>query len=113
MLAGKRIAILIEADFEDSELMEPLRTMKELGARETIVGTGSKRNYLGKGGSASISADIVKGRRVTSWPLIVMDLTDAGAFWVDESVVRGSNNLISRKPADIPKFTKAIVAALI
>lgn len=172
MLVGKRIAILIEADFEDSELMEPLRAMKELGARVMVVGTGSKRNYQGQRGSASISvdttadkvkaedfdaiiipggyapdkmrlhqpmidlvkrandtkkviaaichgpqllisADIAKGRRVTSWPSIAVDLKNAGASWVDEPVVRDSNIITSRKPADIPKFTKAIVAALI
>jgi protease I len=45
MLAGKRVAILAEENFEDSELMEPLRAMKDAGARVVIVGSGSKKSY--------------------------------------------------------------------
>jgi len=52
MLAGKRIAILAEEDFEDSELTEPLRAMKDAGASVLIVGSGSKKDYKGKRGSA-------------------------------------------------------------
>jgi len=48
MLAGKRIAILAEENFEDSELTEPLRAMKDAGARVLIVGSGSKKSYKGK-----------------------------------------------------------------
>jgi protease I len=172
MLTGKRIAILAEEDFEDSELIEPLRAMKDAGARVVIVGSGSKQRYNGKRGSASItvdttadkvkaedfdaviipggyapdkmrmhqpmvdlvkkaheagrivaavchgpqlliSADIVKGRRVTSWPSVSIDLKNAGAAWVDEPVVRDGNIITSRKPADLPKFNRAIIEALI
>ena len=56
MLDGKRIAILAEDDFEDSELIEPLRSMKNAGARVVIVGTGSRKSYQGKRGNASVSA---------------------------------------------------------
>jgi protease I len=57
MLLGKRIAILVEEDFEDSELMEPLRAMKDAGARVVIVGSGSKQSYKGKRGLATIDVD--------------------------------------------------------
>jgi protease I len=57
MIVGKRIAILAEDDFEDSELMEPLRAMKDAGARVLIVGSGSKQSYKGKRGSATIMVD--------------------------------------------------------
>jgi protease I len=60
-----------------------------------------------------ISADIVKGRRITSWPSVAVDLKNAGATWVNETVVRDGNIITSRKPADLPKFNKAIVEALI
>jgi protease I len=60
-----------------------------------------------------ISADIVKGHRVTSWPSVAVDLKNAGAIWIDESVVRDSNIITSRKPADLPKFNKAIIEALL
>jgi len=60
-----------------------------------------------------ISADIVKGRRVTSWSSVAVDLKNAGASWVDEPVVKDGNIITSRKPADLPKFNKAIIEALI
>jgi len=172
MLEGKRIAILAEEDFEDSELMEPLRAMKDAGARVIVVGSGSKKSYKGKRGTATItadttadkvkadafdavsipggyapdkmrlhqpmidlvrkahaegkiiaavchgpqlliSADIVKGRRVTSWPSVTVDLKNAGAIWVDEPVVRDNNIITSRRLVDLPKFNKAIIEALL
>ena len=171
MLDGKRIAILAEEGFEDSQLIEPMRAMKNAGAKVLILGTGSQPSYKGKrgritvtvdattdkvkaedldaiivpGGYAAdkmrlyqsmvdlvrqahdagkliaavchgpqllISADIVSGRRVTSWPSIAVDLRNAGAEWVDASVVQDGNIITSRKPADLPRFNKAIIEAL-
>ncbi len=57
MLAGKRIAILIEEGFEDSEVVESLRAMKDSGARVVTVGSGSRKKYKGKHGSITIAAD--------------------------------------------------------
>ena len=59
-----------------------------------------------------ISAGEVRGRRVTSWPSIAVDLVNAGAKWVDEPVVQDENIITSRKPADLPRFNKAILGAL-
>ena len=59
-----------------------------------------------------ISADIVRGRRVTSWPSIAIDLKNAGAIWVDEPMVKDGNLITSRKPGDLPRFDKAIIQAL-
>jgi protease I len=171
MLDGKMIAILAEEDFEDSELIEPMRGMKNAGARVLIVGSGSQKSYKGKRGSATvsvdatadnvkaedfdavivpggyapdkmrlhqsmvelvrrahdlgkviaaichgpqllISAEIVRGRRVTSWPSIAVDLRNAGAEWIDAPVVQDGNIITSRKPADLPRFNKAIIEAL-
>src|SRR5512143_1059735 len=59
-----------------------------------------------------VEADVVRGRRITSWPSVRTDLTNAGATWVNESVVvctRGPGPIVSsRKPDDLPDFTKAI-----
>ena len=171
MLEGKRIAILAEEGFEDSELIESLRAMKDAGARVLIVGSGSKESYKGKRGTTTIrvdasadkvkaedfdaiivpggyapdkmrlhqpmidllrkanslgkvvaaichgpqlliSADIVRGRRLTSWPSIAVDLRNAGARWVDNPVVQDGNIITSRKPSDLPKFNKTIIEAL-
>lgn len=40
MIEGKRIAVLAEEGFEDSELAKPLRVMKDVGARVRIVDSG-------------------------------------------------------------------------
>jgi protease I len=171
MLDGKRIAILAEEDFEDSELIVPMWGMKNAGAKVLIVGSGSKEIYQGKRGSVAIRVDttadkvkaedldaiiipggrapekmrqhksmvelvkkanelgkviaavchgpqllaaagIVKGRRLTSWPAVAAELKKAGAEWVDEAVVNDGNLITSRKPADLPRFNKAIIEAI-
>jgi len=171
MLDGKRIAILAEEGFEDSEFIVPMWGMKNAGAKVVIVGSGSQEIYQGKRGSMSIRVDttadrvraeefdaiivpggrapsrmrkhkamvdlvkrademgrviaavchgpqllaaagIVRGRRLTSWPAVANELEAAGAEWVDEAVVRDGNLITSRKPADLPRFNKAIIEAL-
>jgi len=59
-----------------------------------------------------ISAEIVGGHRVTSWPSLAVDLRNAGAEWVDAPVAQDGNIITSRKPADLPRFNKAIIEAL-
>ncbi|MEE8470058.1 MAG: type 1 glutamine amidotransferase domain-containing protein [Dehalococcoidia bacterium] len=171
MLDGKRIGILAEEGFEDSELVEPLKAMKDAGARVVVIGSGSRESYRGKRGGATvkvdvtadevsasdfdaiivpggyapdrmrlhqrmvdlvreafdsgkvvaaichgpqllISADIPRGRRVTSWRSLAIDLKNAGAEWVDEPLVQDGNLITSRKPSDLPRFNKAIIKAL-
>jgi protease I len=55
---------------------------------------------------------VVKGRTMTSWPSVHTDLKNAGARWVDKEVVVDGNLITSRKPGDIPAFSKAIVEAV-
>ena len=59
-----------------------------------------------------IEADVVRGKTMTSWPSVHTDLKNAGANWVDEEVVVDGNFITSRKPEDIPAFSKAIVQRL-
>jgi protease I len=54
-------------------------------------------------------ADVVKGRRMTSWPSLQTDLRNAGADWVDEEVVVDGNLITSRNPDDLDAFNAAIV----
>ncbi len=56
-----------------------------------------------------IDAGVAKGRRVTSWPSIRIDLRNAGADVVDEEVVVDKGLVTSRKPEDIPAFSKKLV----
>jgi protease I len=55
-----------------------------------------------------IEADVVRGKRVTSWPSLKTDLRNAGAFWLDQKVVLDGNLITSRKPDDIPEFNRVI-----
>lgn len=59
-----------------------------------------------------IEAGVVKGKTMTSWPSVHTDLINAGAKWVDKEVVVDGNFITSRKPDDIPAFSKAIVESV-
>ena len=56
-----------------------------------------------------IEADVVEGRRVTSWPSLKTDLQNAGATWVDEEVVVDDGLVTSRKPDDLPAFNLKMI----
>lgn len=56
-----------------------------------------------------IEAGAVVGRRMTSWPSLKSDLTNAGAVWVDEEVVTDNGLVTSRKPADLPAFCEKMI----
>jgi len=56
-----------------------------------------------------IEADVVAGKTMTSWPSLKTDLRNAGADWVDREVVVDRNIVTSRKPEDIPAFSKKII----
>lgn len=64
------------------------------------------------GGSVMVSADIVKGRRMTSFIAIKDDLIHAGAEWVDQPVVIEGNFVTAQTPADTPEFMKAVMKLL-
>jgi len=55
------------------------------------------------------SAEILNGRKVTSYKNIRHDLIHAGAAWSDAEVVVDGNLITSRTPADLPAFMTAIV----
>jgi protease I len=59
-----------------------------------------------------ISAEIVKGKRMTSTVGIRDDLVNAGAKWVDEPVVVDGNFISSRVPKDLPIFGRELVRLL-
>jgi protease I len=169
-VAGKRVAILVEQEFEHAELTGPLQQLRSAGAIVTIVGPFAGREYSGKrGGTATadaaagsvrasdfdavvvpgghapdrmrlrhamvdlvrgafaagkpvaaichgpqllISADVLRGRTVTCWPSIAVDVRNAGGLYVDRPVAVDGNLITSRKPDDVPQFTAAILSAL-
>ena len=168
---GKKMVMLIEQDFEDVEVMEPLEAFRNAGIDVTIAGSEAQKTYTGKKRNAHVKADttpgqinvrdfdvlyipggyapdrmrlnqsmidlvrnfanesklvtalchgpqmlisagLVRGRRMTSWPSIAIDLKNAGATYVDEPVVKDGNFITSRKPDDIPQFTGAVIEEL-
>ncbi len=56
-----------------------------------------------------VSADMVRGRTLTSYHTIQDDLRNAGAKWQDEEVVQDKNWVSSRQPSDIPAFNKTMI----
>jgi protease I len=56
-----------------------------------------------------VEADVVTGRRITSWPSVQTDLRNAGAEWVDEEVVVDNGLVSSRKPDDLNAFCAKLV----
>ena len=170
-LGGRRIALLVEQEFEDSELTGPLDALRAAGATVVLIGPTAKTDYKGKklgtvvtsdigagsartsdfdalvipGGHAPdkmrmrhamvdftremmdagkpvaaichgpqvlISANALRGRTLTCWPSIAIDVKNAGGMYVDKPVVEDGNLITSRKPDDVPVFSEAILRAL-
>ena len=59
-----------------------------------------------------VEADVVRGKRVTSWPSIRTDLRNAGGDVVDQAAVTDGNIVTSRNPDDVPAFTEALITLL-
>lgn len=59
-----------------------------------------------------VEADVVRGRKLTSWPSLETDIRNAGGEWVDERSVVDGNLITSRKPDDLPAFISALLDAV-
>jgi protease I len=171
VLAGKRVAMLVEDEFEDRELTGPLEALRAAGATVTLVGPTAGAAFTGKRGQAVVTADaaagavqmqdfdalvipgghapdkmrmrhamvdlardametgkpvaaichgpqllisanVLRGRTLTCWPSIAIDVKNAGGLYVDKPVVEDGNLITSRKPDDVPMFAEAIIRAL-
>ena len=170
MLSGKRVAMLVEDEFDDRELVGAREALENAGATVTLVGPAAGATYRGKreatvtadvsagaarikefdalvipGGHAPdrmrmrhamvdlardameagkpvaaichgpqllISANVLRGRTLTCWPSIAIDVKNAGGLYVDKPVVEDGNLITSRKPDDVPMFSDAIIRAL-
>jgi protease I len=170
-LSGKRVALLVEQEFEDRELTGPLEALRAAGATVVLVGPVAGAQFTGKRGDAIVTADlaagaarvgdfdaviipgghapermrmrhamvdlardtmaagkpvaaichgpqllisanVLRGRTLTCWPSIAIDVKNAGGLYVDKPVVEDGNLITSRKPDDVPAFNAAIIRAL-
>jgi protease I len=74
-----------------------------------FVATGKTVAAICHGPWTLLEAGALKGKTVTSWPSLKTDLKNAGANWIDQEVVNDGQFIFSRKPDDIPAFSKAII----
>src|SRR5205823_4581241 len=93
-LSGKRVAMLVEQEFEDRELTGPLEALRGAGATVVLVGPTALAESTGKRGEARVASEIAAG------------------LYVDKPVVVDGNLITSRKPDDVPVFSDAIIRAL-
>ena len=117
-LDGEKVAILVADGFEQVEMTKPREALDEARAQTKIVSLKSGKiaiSFVRANRSRSsrpqvlINADLVRGRKMTSWPAIRVDMRNAGARWVDEEVVVDNGLVSSRKPDDIPAFTRKMI----
>ena len=172
ILAGRRVAILIEDEFEDRELVGPLEALRAAGAEVKVVGPSAAAAYRGKRGDAVVTSDLaagaarikdfdalvipgghapdkmrmrhamvdlarealasgkpvaaichgpqvlisanaLRGRTLTCWPSIAIDVKNAGGLYVDKPVVEDGNLITARKGDDVPAFLEALINAML
>ena len=170
-VSGKRVALLVEDEYDHRELTGPLEALRNAGVEVKIVGPVAGTEYRGKRGDGSVTADLaagaarikdfdalvipgghapdkmrmrhamvdlardamdagkpvaaichgpqllisagaLRGRTLTCWPSIAIDVKNAGGLYVDKPVVEDGNLITSRKPDDVPMFCEAIIRAL-
>jgi hypothetical protein len=81
-------------------------------AIEGFCATGRPVAAICHGPGTLVEASVVRGKTFTSWPSLKTDLKNAGAKWVDKEVVTDGQFISSRKPDDIPAFSKTLIEAL-
>lgn len=75
-------------------------------------GSGRPVAAICHGPQLLIEAGVVAGRTLTSWPSVRTDLINAGAHWVDQTVVEDGSLITARKPADLDAFCEALLSRL-
>jgi protease I len=76
------------------------------------VAAGKPVAAISHGAQVLISAGVLRGRTITCWPSIAIDVKNAGGRYVDRPVVRDGPLITSRKADDVEPFVSALLDAL-
>ncbi len=79
---------------------------------QQFVSSGKTVGAICHGPWTLLEAGALSGKTVTSWPSLKTDLKNAGANWVDQEVVTDGQFITSRKPDDIPAFSRAVIESI-
>jgi protease I len=92
---------------------DQLRTEESaIGFLQDLFGEGKPVGVICHGPWTLVEADLVRDRKLTSWPSLQTDIRNAGGEWVDEEVVVDQGLVSSRNPDDLPAFCAKIVEEL-
>src|SRR3954452_19012556 len=100
-------ALLLPGGFVNPDLLRQSEQAREFVRR--IQQLGRPIATLCHGPEVLISAGLVRGRRLTSWPGIADDVRNAGGEWHNDPVVRDRNWVASRSPLDLVPFCAAMI----
>lgn len=107
--ADDYIAVIIPGGFAPDHMRRHppmIDFVKKMYSKQKLVAS------ICHAGSLLVSANILKGKKATSFYSIKDDMMNAGARWFDEEVVVDGNLITSRNPEDLPAFMKAILEYL-
>lgn len=99
--------LLIPGGFANPDLLRQSRRVLDFVTR--FDAAGKPIATLCHGPWVLVSAGLVRGRRMTSWPGIRDDVENAGGEWINRSVVHDGNWITSRGPQDLLQFNRAII----
>lgn len=91
---------------------DALRIDKDAQRFVQAFATDKPLGVICHGGWLLVSAGLVNGRKLTSWPTLQDDLRNAGAQWEDREMIRDKNWVSSRKPDDLPVFNRALIEVI-
>lgn len=119
---GKKINVDLSLDEASAEnfdalmipggVMNPDKLRTEVNAVEFVrefAASGKPIAAICHAPALLIEADVVRGKKMTSWPSLKTDLINAGAYWFDEEVIVDKGLVTSRKPDDIPAFNRKMI----
>jgi protease I len=101
-------ALFLPGGFVNPDLLRQSETARQFVAAFDL--SGKPIAVICHGAETLISAELIEGRTVATWPGIADDVRNAGGIWEDRKVVRDRNWVSSRGPQDLPAFTDGMIS---